>query len=194
MDTSASLLDELRSPANEQAWSQLVELYQPLIFGWLRRLGASSSDHDDLAQEVLTVVVRRIDEFQRQPRVGAFRGWLRSITTNCLRNHWKRSGRRPTAKGGSGFAAILDELEDPQSGMSQQWDQEHDQFVLQYLLRRIQSDFSENTWSAFRLFALQGRPAEQVAETLGMTANAVFIAKSRVMARLKSCGQGLLDF
>ena len=194
MDTSASLLDELRSPSNEHAWSELVELYQPLILGWLRRLGAAPSDHDDLAQEVFTVVVRRLEEFQRQPRVGAFRAWLRTITTNCLRNHWKRSGRRPTAKGSSNFAAILDELEDPQSGMSQLWDREHDQFVLQHLLKRIQTEFSEKTWSAFQGFALQGRPADQVAEALGMTTNAVFIAKSRVMARLQSCGQGLLDF
>ena len=163
-----------------------------MIRGWLRRYGAAERDVDDVVQDVLTVVVRRFPEFERQRR-GAFRSWMRTITVNCLRDQWRRGNRQPAAVGGSDFGAMLDELADPHSGVSKLWDREHDRHVTQYLLEQIKPDFSANTWRAFQRFALDGLSADETAAELGMTANAVFIAKSRVMARLRQAGEGLLE-
>lgn len=193
MDTSASFLDALQNAANEEAWNQLVELYSPLIRSYLMRRGAAANDIDDVVQDVMTVVVRRFPEFRRQPHTGAFRSWLRTITVNCLRDQWKRQNRQPKAMGGTDFGNLVEELADPDSGLSKQWDREHDQHVAGYLLQRIRPTFSEKTWRAFQRFALDGQTADQVAEELDTTANAVFIAKSRVMASLRKLGQGLLD-
>ena len=193
MNPSASLLDSLRNVSDAGAWNRLVELYSPLIRNWLRRHGAVLGDIDDVVQEVLTVVVRRFPEFQRQPRTGAFRAWLRTITVNCLRDHWRRSNKQATAIGGSDFGEIVNQLADPQSGISKVWDREHDEHVTRYLLDRIRPDFSPQTWRAFERFAIDGLSADQVATELGMTANAVFIAKSRVMAALRDRGRGLID-
>jgi RNA polymerase sigma-70 factor (ECF subfamily) len=192
MDTSASLLDALHAAGDDEAWRRLVELYSPLIRGWLKRHGAADGDVDDVVQEVLTVVVRRFPEFQRE-RCGAFRSWLRTISVNCLRDHWRRGNRQPKAFGGSDFGHVLDDLADPDSGLSRQWDREHDQHVTRYLLERIRPDFSPQTWQAFQRFALDGLSADEVARELGVTPNAVFIAKSRVMGRLRESGKGLLD-
>ena len=193
MQTSVSFLDSLRNDPGEQQWQMLTDLYSPLIRGWLIRSGAVSSDLDDLTQDVLIVVVRRFPEFRREPQAGAFRSWLRTITVNCLRDHWKRRKRQPVALGGTDFAAVIEQLSDPQSALSQLWDKEHNACVSAYLLNQIRSNTSESTWRAFQRFALDGLSADEVARELGVSANSVFIAKSRVMASLRKLGKGLIE-
>jgi RNA polymerase sigma-70 factor (ECF subfamily) len=192
-DTSASLLERLRDNPDEESWRQLVEIYTPLIRGWLRRQLQASADTDDLIQDVLTVVVRRIREFHREPRAGAFRRWLKTITINCLRDFWKSRRNKPRATGNSDFLEMLEQLSDPNSQLSQLWDQEHDKHVTQQLLELIKPKFEATTWRAFRRVALDGLPADQVASELGISVNSVFIAKSRVLSRLRQEGAGLLE-
>ena len=193
METSASLLDSLQQAPNEVAWQRLVDLYSPMMRNWLKRYSAVESDIDDIVQEALTVVVRRFPEFRREPRTGAFRSWLRTITANCLRDYWRRKNRQPPAVGGTEFGVMVDQLQDPGSGLSKLWNQEHDKHVTQYLLQQIKADFTEQTWQAFQRFALDGLSADDVAKELNITPNAVFIAKSRVMASLRRHGDGLID-
>ncbi|TWT38709.1 RNA polymerase sigma factor [Blastopirellula retiformator] len=193
MDTSASFLNSLQLVSDDEAWNRLVGLYSPLIRGWLRRFGAAADDVDDVTQEVLTVVFLRLPEFERQPRAGAFRSWLRTIAANCLRDHWRKANRRAPAVGGSEFVQMIDQLEDPHSGVSQLWNREHDQYVIQYLLEEVRSNFTPQTWRAFERFALEGKSADEVSQELGISVNAVFIAKSRVMSCLRKQGAGLLD-
>ena len=189
-ETSASLLERLRDDPDDQSWQRLVDLYTPLIRGWLRRQATlQTQDADDLVQDVLSVVVRRIPEFHRQ-RCGSFRAWLRSITVNCLRDFWRSRG---DAIGGSNFQQVVEQLQDDDSGMSAQWDQEHDRYITQRLLEMIQSDFQPQTWRAFQRVALDGASPDAAAAELGMSVNAVFIAKSRVLARLRQAGKGLID-
>ena len=140
MDTSASLLASLRNVDDEQAWSRLVQLYTPLMRSWLRRYGAALGDAEDVIQEVLTVVVRRFEEFRREPRTGAFRAWLRTITANCLRDHWRRKNKQADAVGGSDFGNVVEQLADPNSGISQVWNREHDEHVIRYLFDQLRGD------------------------------------------------------
>jgi RNA polymerase sigma-70 factor (ECF subfamily) len=192
-ETSASLLDQLRAAPDGDAWGRLVDLYSPLIRAWLLRQGLARQDADDVTQDVLTVLVRRLPDFERAPRTGAFRRWLRTITVNCLRDFWRSQRGRPRATGSSDFQEVLEQLADPDSGLSRQWDQEHDQHVTRRLLEMIRAHFEASTWAAFRRFALDGEPAERVAAELGLTVNAVFIAKSRVLGRLRQEAAGILD-
>jgi RNA polymerase sigma-70 factor (ECF subfamily) len=192
-ETSASLLDRLRLRPDEESWQRLVVIYTPLIRGWLRRYALLEQDADDLVQEVLTVVVRRLPEFRREPRTGAFRRWLRTIAVNCLRDFWRSQRLRPAARGDADFLQVLDALEDPTSDLSRLWDEEHDRHVTRHLLEMIRPKFEPRTWQAFRRVALEGASPEEVAAELGVTPNAVFIAKSRVLARLRREGAGLLD-
>jgi RNA polymerase sigma-70 factor, ECF subfamily len=192
-DTSNSLLERLRQGPNETAWRRMVDLYTPLIRGWLRRYALNDSDCDDLVQDVLAVVVRRLPDFQRRPQVGAFRRWLRTIAVNCLRDFWRSQRFKPRGIGNADFGSILSELEDPESALSKLWDREHDRHVTAVLLEKIRPRFETKTWQAFRRVALDGIPVDQVAAELDLTANAVFIAKSRVVHLLRKEGQGLLD-
>ena len=191
--TSASLLDRLRRDPQSAAWQRLVEIYEPLVRGWLRQQRLVESDADDVVQEVMTVVVRRLKDFEHNGRVGAFRTWLRTITANCLRDHWRSGRRRPTATGDSDFQQLLAQLEDPTSGLSKTWDQDHDRHVTRKLLEMLRGDFEPATWQAFQRTALDGVSAKDAALELGITSNAVFIARSRVLARLRQEAAGLIE-
>src|SRR5262249_36792974 len=143
--TSVSLLERLRLHPDAGSWKQLVELYTPLIQGWLRRQGVAPADADDLTQEVLAVLVRELPGFQHDGRAGAFRCWLRTITVHRLRDFWRQRHRRPVATGDSDFVQRLEQLEDPASAPSRLWDQEHDQHVARRLLALLEPQFEANT-------------------------------------------------
>lgn len=192
-DTSASLLEVLRDRPDEAHWRRLVGLYSPLIGYWLRTHTLPVGDADDLVQEVLLVVVRRLPEFRKSPQTGAFRCWLRTIAANCLRDFWRARRLRPQATGASDFQQLLEQLEDSSSGLSRQWDDEHDRVVTQRLLEELRPSFQETTWRAFAGVTLEGRSPDEVARELGVSVNAVFIAKSRVLSRLRQAAKDLLD-
>jgi RNA polymerase sigma-70 factor (ECF subfamily) len=190
--TSASLLGQLHV-GDENAWQRFVELYSPLIRGWLQRLSVPTHEADDLTQEVLAVVFRRMNDFQHNQRTGAFRTWLRTITVNCTRDFWKANRIRPSAAGGTDFGNYLDQLSDSKHPLSQAWDREHDEYVTRRLLEMVKEQFEPTTWRAFERAALEGLPVSAVASELGMSTNAISTAKSRVLARLRELAAGLID-
>jgi len=192
-ETSATLLERLNDRSDSVAWRRLVDLYSPLINTWLRRHGVSAEDAEDLTQEVLEVVVLEVSRFRHNGRVGAFRTWLRTITINCLRQSVRSRRLRAEAAGSPDITSMLDQLEDPASDLSRLWDRDHDQHVLQRLLELIEPDFQPATWRAFRRQVIDGASAETVAAELGLTVNAVLIAKSRVLSHLRRNAQGLVD-
>jgi RNA polymerase sigma-70 factor (ECF subfamily) len=191
-ETSVSLLDRLRDSPDDASWQRLVDLYTPLIQTWLRRQGLQPADADDLAQDVLAVLVRELPGFHHQ-RTGAFRSWLRTITVHRLRNFWRASQTRAVATGDSDLVRRLEELEDPHSALSRLWDQEHDQHIMKRAMELIASEFAPSTWKAFRRQVLEGASVDTVAAELGLSANAVIIAKSRVLSRLREEIRGLVD-
>jgi RNA polymerase sigma-70 factor (ECF subfamily) len=146
-----------------------------------------ADDVDDLIQEVFAVVLEKLPEFRHNSRVGAFRAWLRGICINRIRMFWRTVP--PTMPDSE---AVLQQLEDPESDQSQQWDREHDEFVFRRALEMIEGEFKPTTWRAFRRQALENAEPEVVAAELSLSVNAVFIARSRVLRRLRAEFDGLL--
>jgi RNA polymerase sigma factor (sigma-70 family) len=192
-DTSVSLLERLCLQPDGDSWTLFVDLYTPLIHGWLRRYSVKEEDAEDLAQEVMTVVVRELAHFQHSQQRGAFRNWLRTVTVNQLRALCRTRRCRAEASGDSDIAQMLDQLADPSSSLSRLWDQQHDQHVAGRLMKLIRPQFEAKTWQAFRHVTLDGMKAAIVAEKLGMSVNAVLIAKCRVVNRLRQELRGLTD-
>ena len=190
--TSLSLLEHLQHSANESAWERLVDLYTPLIRVWLKRYALMDQDIDDLVQEVLAIVVRKIPEFKRKPQTGAFRRWLRTITVNCLRGFCAHSDFAPRDRATRGSARFS--INWKTSTVRQQaLGPGTRRACRRRLLEMIRPRFEAKTWAAFQRVAIDGTPVDQVAKELGMTVNAVFIAKSRVVHLLRQEGKGLLD-
>jgi RNA polymerase sigma-70 factor (ECF subfamily) len=192
-DTSLSLLERVARGSADADWRRLVGVYAPLLRRWLDRYVLQQSDSDDLVQDVLAVVVRELPAFRHSGQQGAFRRWLRTVLIHRVRHFWRRKRTWPIALGDSDFQHVLDQLAQPESDLSRQWDQEHDEYVVARLLEQIRQDFEPVTWEAFRRYALDDRPAADVASELGLTRNAVFIARSRVLGRLRVEARGLID-
>ena len=192
-DTPLSLLERLRLRPDPVSWQRLVDLYLPFVRHWLRRQNVQPADVDDLTQDVLATVVREMPEFKHDLRTGAFRRWLRTIALNRLRSF--RRSRQPhlIGTGDSGYLLAMAQLEGPESDLSRQWDEEHDRHVVRRLLELIEPEFEPATWRAFRMLVLEGQSTAEVAQALGLSANAVRIAKSRVLARLRHEADGLID-
>jgi RNA polymerase sigma-70 factor (ECF subfamily) len=179
--TSFSLIGRLGDRADAEAWAHFVALYAPLVRAWVRPLCGQAADADDVIQEVLVVVVRRLPEFAHNRRMGAFRAWLKTVATNKLGDYLRSDARR---LGGSSDL-VLAQLADSSSELNREWDRQHAQHLAHALLQKIQHEFEPATWDAFRRVAMHGELTASVATALGMTANAVMIAKSRVLARLR---------
>lgn len=139
------------------------------------------------------VVVRELPTFSRQ-RDGSFRRWLGNVVVNRLRSYWKKRKKQPIVglDGESGIV-FIDQLADPTSALSQEWDRQHDKFVLDRLMTTVRTDFAQSTWEAFRRCTFDGEGASSVAAELGISVNAVLTAKSRVLRRLRDEAAGLID-
>jgi RNA polymerase sigma-70 factor (ECF subfamily) len=191
--TSISLLNRLQQTDDSKNWNRLVELYAPLLRVWLRKYDVQASDADDLVQEVLMAVSTELKSFDHSGRPGAFRSWLRTILAHRLRNFWRAQGRRPQARGDSDIERRLELLEDPASELSEIWNRQHDRHVVRQLLATTESSFEPSTWKAFCRVAIEGARPDLVATELGISLNAVFIAKFRVLKRLREEAEGLIE-
>src|SRR5262249_2025885 len=152
----------------------------PLIRRWLRPYLLQPADSDDLVQEVLATMARELPRFEVRDRAGSFRAWLRMIAVHRLRAYWESRGARRQAAAGGEF---LDQLEDPNSTVARGWDEEHDRHVARAVLDSIRLEFTVPTWHAFEATVRERRPAAEVAAELGLSVNAVLLAKSRVLKR-----------
>ncbi len=178
--TSLSMLARLQQ-RDAGAWQRLVALYRPLVRHWCTLAGVEGGDAEDVAQEVFLAVSASLQQFERQGQ-GSFRAWLRGITRHKLLDHFRRGQRHPEAVGGT--AALqrlhaLPETADPAADASEMSD------LYRRAVDLIRSAFEERTFQAFWAATVDGRPTDVVADELGMTAVAVRIAKSRVLARLR---------
>lgn len=192
--TPHSLLDCLRDcPGDSVAWARFESLYRPLLRFWLTRHRLQQSDCDDLLQEVLHTVLRELPTFRYDPSRGRFRSWLRAILINRLREFWRsqRMNQLPPEEKRR-LAAELEQLEATNGDLHQQWDREHDQHVLSRLLELVRPEFADKTWQAFERL-MKDQKAADVACELGMTVNAVYLAKSGILKRLRTEARGLLE-
>lgn len=189
--TSLSLLDRLKAARPESSdWNRLHGVYLPLIQRWLARVPGLGDESADLAQEVLVIVFREVPRFDRQ-REGSFRAWLRQVTVNRVRTYRRQRPRRP-AVGLDPADGFLERLAEPGGELAREWDRDHDRHVVDQLLAVVRPDFTPTTREAFRRFGVDGEPAGTVAAALGLSENAVILAKSRVLKRLRQEAGGLL--
>jgi RNA polymerase sigma-70 factor (ECF subfamily) len=191
--TSQSLLERLRDRADSQAWQRLLTIYEPWLRGWLSRHQLQPADVEDVLQEILVAVSDKMPQFVHNGRPGAFRTWLRMILINCVRHFLRGQRLRETRISLAPVAAWLDQLEDDNSTLSRLWDQEHDQQIVRRLLASIQGEFEPITWQVFQMLVLEDRPVAEVAERFQLQRNAIYVAKSRVLKRLREELRGLLD-
>jgi RNA polymerase sigma-70 factor (ECF subfamily) len=182
--TRASLLVQLRDGANDGAWREFTNLYGPVIYRFARHRGLQDADAADLMQDVLRSVASSINRLDYDRTKGSFRGWLLTISRNKIYNFL--SARRGRAQGSGDTTVNFLLAEHPETDAeSGTWELEYQRRLAAIGMERIQGEFQPNTWQAFWLSAVEGVAVPQVAQQLKMSAGAIYVAKSRVLARLK---------
>ena len=185
--TSHSLLEHLRRPDDHAAWNRFVDLYTPLLYYWARKTGLQNADAADLVQEVLHLLVKKLPEFEYDPQ-RSFRTWLRAVTLN----KWREAQRKKQVAAAAGGSEPLPEpaISDPAEAF---WEKEYRQMLAARALEVMRTEFEPATWQACWETVVSSRPAAEVALELGLTTNAVYLARSRVLRRLRRELQGLWE-
>ena len=185
-----SLLVQIRDSTNHAAWHEFVQLYSPVIYGFARRRGLQDADAADLMQDVMRSVSSAIGRLDYDRSQGTFRGWLFTITRNKIFNFLSARNIRPRASGKTTTNLLLDEQPEA-SDDSDQWELEYQRRLAALAMEQIKSEFQEKTWQAFWLTAVEGTAVADVAKQTGLSTGAIYVAKSRVLARLKDAVEAL---
>ena len=181
--TPVSLLERLRSPGNQKAWERFVDLYTPMLYAWSRQMGLQESKAADLVQDVLIILIQTMPEFTYNKNK-SFRAWLWTVTRRRYLNTIKKDSRQPFATDKT--AEWVDE-----SPKDQFVEAEYHKYLVNRATKVMQAEFQPTTWRAFWESEVEGKSAAEVAAELGITPNAVYIAKSRVLSRLRQELAGL---
>lgn len=189
--TRPSLLLSLREADNDDAWRRFVELYLPLTFHYCVQRGLQEADAADVAQEVMLAVAGGIREFNYDPARGKFRGWLLQVTRNKLNRFLSRHYRDPRATGESALVRLAEETPGPEEQAV--WEEEYQQRVFDWAAERVRTEVQDSTWQAFWLTAVENLSVQETAHRLGITVGTVYVARSRVLARLRETVEGVTD-
>jgi len=191
--TSMSLLQRARAK-DEESWQRIVYLYSPLVYSWCRRYGLQDADTLDVSQDVFRSVFVNLNGFRRDRPGDGFRKWLKTIARNRVLDAVRRAGRTPIALEG-GIAPDLA----ADSSLSEEVDSDPAELeserttVLRRALEMVRTEFEPQTWEAFWRVTVEETTAADVATALGVTANVVYLSKSRVLRRLRDLFAELID-
>jgi RNA polymerase sigma factor (sigma-70 family) len=183
LDTRHSLILRLRDSADVVAWREFAALYEPLVYRLARGKGLQDADARDVCQEVLLAVSRAAERWDADPAKGSFRGWLSRVTRNLLINFVTR--REEPGTGRTSIVELIEaqpEVDDSVAGL---FDLEFRRRLFHWAAEKVEKEFKPDTWQAFWRTAVGGEAVSKAAQDLSMSIGAVYIARSRVMTRIR---------
>src|SRR5438045_3723995 len=184
--TRVALLARIRDGRDADAWREFVQLYGPVVYRFARNRGLQDADAADLMQDVLRSVARNAHRMEYDPARGTFRGWLYTVTRNKIYNFLNGQRNRPRASGDADAHERLDATPARDGdGPEADWEREYQRRLSARAMELVKDEFQPATWQAFWQTAVDGKPAAEVGAGLKMTPGAVYVAKSRVLARLR---------
>jgi RNA polymerase sigma-70 factor (ECF subfamily) len=184
VSTRPSLLLRIRDSQDTLAWIEFAGMYAPLVYAFGRKHGLQNADAADLTQEVFRAVARAVGRFEYDVDRGGFRRWLFTIARNELRDAVARYKRNPAGSGDTGVKQWIEQQPGPIDD-DVLWEEEYERRRLDLAAEQVRGNVQKSTWQAFWQTAVEGKPAEEVARALNMSIGSVYIAKSRVIARLR---------
>src|SRR5262245_44263642 len=184
--TRPSLLLRLRNAHDGAAWGEFVALYAPLVYGYARKQGLQDADAADLTQDVLQAVAAGLGRLDYDPAKGAFRNWLFTVVRRKL-SKW-RSAQEVRPNGDSATRRLLEQFPAPDA-IEPAWEAEWEQRLFAWACEQVKRDVAEATWRAFWRTAVDGLPGKRVAAEVGLSVADVYLARRRVLARLRGLVQ-----
>lgn len=183
-ETNESLILRVKDPADAASWSNFLAIYRPVVVRMACGRGLQHADADDLAQQVFLSVARAIEDWEPDSQQPPFRAWLTRIARNAIVNALTR--RKPdTADGSTSLQEMLCELPERNDETTQQLIEESRREAMRWAADEIRSEFTELTWAMFWQTSIEGESVAEVARQQNKTPGAVYMARFRVMQRLK---------
>jgi RNA polymerase sigma-70 factor (ECF subfamily) len=183
--TRYSLLVRLEDRQDERAWGEFVRIYEPVILRLAQARGFQAADAADITQEVFGNVAAAIERWNRKTDRGPFRAWLFTIARNLMINALAKRRRQPAFAGDPEAQAALENQAATVVDDGDLIDREYEREVFHFAADEVKGEFRDRSWQAFWRTAVMGETIGIVAAELGMTVGAIYIARSRVMTRLK---------
>lgn len=176
--TRTTFIHDLQSGNGQAAWRELCALYQPMLKAVALQAGLRPDDADDVTQDTLLAVFGGLKEGKYERDRGRLRNWIRGVLANRIREQYRRHKRLRSQSLDESVACSHDL---PDAALDRVWEAA----LLKTVLGLVRAEVSRVTYEAFRRYALEGESASEVAEQLELSVNTVYIAKSRVMNRLR---------
>jgi RNA polymerase sigma factor (sigma-70 family) len=183
LHTRPSLLVRIRDPQDAVSWRSFVELYTPPVLRYCRLRGLQDADAADVTQEVMAQVARSMRSFRYAPERGRFRDWLGTITRRKVNRHLTKRNLGTAGLGGDNTPEAT--LDPRTIEADAEWSTEFNAQILRAALDRVRPSFGPATWNAFASVWLEDRTAADTARALGVSLEAVYVAKSKVLKRLE---------
>lgn len=181
--TRETLILRLRDAADDASWAEFAEIYTPLLFGYCRKRSIPTTDAEDIIQGVMASVAKAMGGFDYNRQKGTFKGWLFTILRNAIANHFRKASRRPVT---TAETQVFINLEaDPGEGERLDWERDYQKHLLAWAMEKVKEEFSERIWGIFEASAIHGRDHAELATELGISKNAIAVARHRVTKRLR---------
>lgn len=191
--TRLSLVVRLKNAQDHEAWDEFTGIYEPLVMRLLQRKGLQECDARDVCQQVLAAVAKDIEQWRPDGRERSFRRWLFRIARNRVIKFLVKDRKRPRGIGGSDAQVALEQQQDDRESISEMFEHEYRQQLLLWAAEQIRAEFRDSTWDAFWRSYVEGEAIADVAKQLGTSVGSVYVARSRIVARLQSKVQEILD-
>ena len=187
LPTRESLLTRLRDWEDQDGWREFFDTYWRFIFNVARKSGLDAAEAQDVVQETMLGLAKRLPEFRYDPARGSFKGWLMLNTRSRIAEHWRRRARRdrhqvavlPESETGTAWLERVPADENPDA-LPEVWQKEWEANLLQAALDRTKLRVSARQFLIFDLATLKETPVTRVARTLGLNVAQVYLAKHRV--------------
>ncbi len=188
---STSVLDRALL-GDQDAFRKITDLFSGLVYSWCRRKGLAEEDAKDTSQEVFKTVATKLGMFRRESPNDSFRAWIRSVTKNKIVDYYRTEAKRLKSIDSRGVE--ISEIEEPSESFELEGNHELEtEELFQTAVQLIRQEFSERDYQALWRVAVNRMPARDVAMELGTTANAVFIAVSRIKKRVREEFKDLIE-
>lgn len=182
--TSVSLILRVANQNDIDAWQKFAEIYQPLVYRIAIAKGLQSADAEDLVQDVMTRVARSVNKWDPASERGTFRGWISTIARNLVIDFLRKKKNKPLTSERTEIRRLVESVADA-TDENRYFELEYERQLFINAAREIRGHFADKTWTAFWDTAVKNERVESVARRLGISAGAIYVARSRVMARLK---------
>jgi RNA polymerase sigma-70 factor (ECF subfamily) len=203
--TRRSLLGRLADWGDHESWQEFFNTYWRLIYNVATKSGLSDAEAQDVVQETVLTVAKKIGDFKSHPALGSFKGWLLTITRRRIADQFEKRAKvgvqlsaasnvastsdPPKHRLGSedtNRTSTVERVPDPASLVLEDcWEEQWQQHVLNAAIERVKNRVSPKQFQMFELYVLREWPVGKVAKTLGTNSGQVYLAKHRISSLLK---------